>query len=225
MIGCITDREILFHPVITIGCFGWRVFFMALFQSQGRTFLSLLVESEVVGRHVPRLATMVDRCVQLELRAKRLYEMLAARFSDQPEASRFFATLAEQEQTHAELLGMCSQAARRGRWHAELPNPWERLVPGLEEHLDLIEGSLDEIVTLKDALQLVVQIESGEINRTFQAILASCDVPFVQKLAAFGRATEIHATYIADQIPKLDPGFLMDTDELLSVLPSYRRAG
>ena len=225
MIGCITDRDVLLHPVLMIGCFGWRVFFLALFQGQGRTFLSLLVEAEVVGTHVPRLATMVDRCAQLELRAKRLYETLAAKFSDRPEASRFFATLAQQEQSHAELLGICREAAQRGRWHAELPNPWERLVPGLEEHLDLIEGSLDEIVTLKEALQLVVQIESGEINRTFQAILASCDVPFTKRLAAFGRATEIHATYIADQVPKLDPGFLMDSDELLSVLPSYRRAG
>ena len=42
MIGAICTNDILFHPFVTIRAFGWRVFFRAVFEGQGGTFLSLL---------------------------------------------------------------------------------------------------------------------------------------------------------------------------------------
>ena len=42
MLGAICTQDVLFHPIATIRAFGWRVFFRAVFQGQGDTFLSLL---------------------------------------------------------------------------------------------------------------------------------------------------------------------------------------
>ncbi len=221
MIGVITGWDILTHPAITVECFGWNVFFRAIFQGRNRTFLSLLPTWPPTSKDAARLAMLVDRCVDLEYRAKQLYTAFASAFADRPEASRFFDTLASQEQTHADLLALCSDVARRGFWLAEYPNPWERLVPGLESYMQKIEESLHEIISLEDALRLVIQIESGEINRNFQTILASCDVAFVQRLSAFRHAVEIHATLIADQVPKLAPQLRSSAEELRALFPCH----
>ena len=45
MVGVIKTWNILAHPVVTIRCFGWRVFFKAAVSWQGGTFLSLLQEA------------------------------------------------------------------------------------------------------------------------------------------------------------------------------------
>ena len=41
MVGVICTNYILFHPIVTIWAFRWRVFFRAVFESQGDNFLSL----------------------------------------------------------------------------------------------------------------------------------------------------------------------------------------
>ena len=48
MIGAICTNDILFHPFVTIRAFGWRVFFRAVFEGQGDTFLSLLQREGVL---------------------------------------------------------------------------------------------------------------------------------------------------------------------------------
>lgn len=223
MVGVITGWDILAHPIITIQCFGWQVFFQALFEGNGRTFLSLVAEiSPPAERTTSRLASMVDRCIDLELRAKRIYLGFAATFADQPTVCRFFETLAQQEQEHADLLALCRAAARRGGWIANSANPWEDYMPCLEQHMRDVETCLAEIDTLDDALRLVVQIESAEINRVFQAALAACDSAFVRRLAAFQQAMETHVTYIVDQIPKLDPRFIFAKRELQALFPEKR---
>jgi hypothetical protein len=42
MVGVITSWDVLSHPISTIRCFGWRVFFRAVGPWQGRTFLSVV---------------------------------------------------------------------------------------------------------------------------------------------------------------------------------------
>ena len=48
MIGAICKLDILAHPVVTVRCFGWRVFFRALVAGQSQMFLSLLAESNAL---------------------------------------------------------------------------------------------------------------------------------------------------------------------------------
>ncbi len=73
MIGVIRGRDILAHPLVTIRCFGWRTFFQALFAGQGRTFLSLLQQARHAEESASKLSALVDQCIDLELRAKRVY--------------------------------------------------------------------------------------------------------------------------------------------------------
>lgn len=219
MVGVITAWDILAHPVVTIQCFGWQVFFQALFVAQDRTFLSLVASTGRAERTNSRLAALVDRCIELEMGAKRIYIAFATVFSDHSDASRFFETLARQEQEHADLLALCSAAARRSGWTAACANPWEDYIPCLEEHLREVEKCLCDIRSLEDALRLVIQIESSEVNRVFEGALASCDATFVRRLNAFRKAMENHISYIVDEIPKLDPRFIFAKRELSHLFP------
>ncbi len=214
MIGVITARDILAHPVVTIRCFGWRTFFQAQFAGQGRTFLSLLQQTRQAEESATKLSALVDRCIDLEMRAKRVYAAFAHAFADRPEASQFFDTLAQQEHTHAELLSLCRAAAQTGGWMSDCFNPWESYLPCLEQHMGEIEASLYDISSLDDAFRLVVQIESGEINRVFQGVLASCNSAFVKKIAAFRKAVRQHISFIAKRLPELDSRLLLASREL-----------
>jgi hypothetical protein len=222
MVGAITARDILAHPMITIRCFGWRVFFKAMFAGHHQTFLALLSGSNVRQGADTRLSALIDRSIELERRARRVYAAFAQAFADRPLVSRFFDSLAQQEENHAYLLALCSAAARNGGWLAEPPSPWENYIPALEKHLDLIETALNDVGTLGKALQLVVQLESGEINRVFEGVLAACDPAFTRRSRAFQRAVESHISYIARWLPKLDPELTASARELRNLFPQRR---
>ena len=219
MIGVITGRDILTHPIVTIHSFGWGVFFKALFAGQHQTFLSLLPRMAPGVRTDSRLSSIVVRCVDLELRARRIYAAFAQAFADRPAASKFFDKLARQEQEHADLLALCSAAARRGGWMTDCYNPWEEYIPRLEQHMQEVETSLHNVGSLEEALRLTVQIESGEINRVFRSVLASCDSTFVKRLSAFRKAVETHISFIATRLPELEPRLILASRELRALFP------
>jgi len=147
----------------------------------------------------------VDRCIGLELRAKRIYESLAQRF-DQPDSVKgFFATLAHQEKDHAELLDLCRAATGRGEWHGKHFDPWRGAVPGLEKQMQEAESRANSLDSLSDALRLVIQIESSEVNRIYSRIVAASDSEFVKKMRAFHEAGRKHISYICEWISEMDP--------------------
>ena len=205
MVGVIRKRDVLSHPLVTIRCFGWRVFIKTLVAGRRQTFLALLMEADVLevrGAPAPRT---VERCIQLESRAARLYDQLAARFAGDAVAQRFFAALAEQERQHAELLELCRAAASHERWDTERLDPWTEAVPKLEKQMEEAEGLINQIGEVADALRLVIQIESSEVNRVFQSIVAATDSDFVRALSAFRMATESHISYICRRVPEIEP--------------------
>ena len=204
MFGAICKRDILAHPIVTIRCFGWRVFFKSLIAGRDQTFLSLLNEAEVL-KPAGDVLELVSRCVDLELRAKKIYETYAARFTGQIKAQRFFESMARQEQGHAELLRVCQEAARRERWNDKLFAPWRDAIPRLEEKMDSIERRVAGDEELSDALQHVIDIESSEINHIFDAVVNATDSEFVRRLQVF-RTTEIqHIKFICRAVPELEP--------------------
>ena len=142
MVGVINHWDILAHPVVTIRCFGWRVFFRAVGPWQSGPFLSLLRDSGCFGAAASKVPTILERCIGLELRAKRIYSALANAFSDEGLVGPFFAGLAEQEQYHADLLEICRAAAIRGGWKANLFNPWDDYLPRLEQQMDATEAAV-----------------------------------------------------------------------------------
>lgn len=214
MVGVITNLDILVHPIITVQCFGWRVFIMAVFAGQGQTFLSLLSKIPSSRPVESKLPDFVDRCIDLELRAKHIYLTFAGIFANWAPVRIFFKTLASQEQEHADLLALCKVAAQRKGWNSSYFKAWGKTLEDIEQNVQKIESSLYHINALPDALQLVVDIESGEINRVFQAMLDASDSDFVRRLAPFQQALEFHIAYITEKIHELDSNNSMAAHDL-----------
>ena len=98
MVGVICTQDILFHPFVTIRAFGWRVFFRAVFQSQGDTFLSLLQrEGFFAAPPAAKEPELIERCVRLELQSAAIYRSLAERFADSGPLRAFLNELANEE--------------------------------------------------------------------------------------------------------------------------------
>jgi hypothetical protein len=221
MIGAICRQDILSHPVVTVRCFGWKVFLRALLAGRNQTFLSLLSETLAPRASREKVPELVGRCIGLELRAARAYESLTRRF-DQPESvRRFFETLCHQEEDHAELLGLCQAAAARGEWDEKHFDRWRDAVPGLEERMREAESRAESLGCLSDALRLVLQLESSEINHVYLGIVAASDSDFVRAVGAFHEAGLDHISYICECIPEMDPEF---QDPCRELREEYSRA-
>jgi len=147
----------------------------------------------------------LNRCIELELRAKRIYEWLARRFRGYNAVSDFFDTLAHEEKSHAELLALCREAAKRCVWKDELFAPRRDAIPRLERQMAEVEKSLDSLESVADALRLVIQIESSELNHVFGSVIAASGAGFVRKVRAFQNATVGHICSICEEIPRLEP--------------------
>ena len=219
MVGVINHWDVLAHPIVSIRCFGWQIFFRAIGPWQDRSLLSLLREAGYFGAAASDVSVILERCVGLELRAKRIYHVLAKTFADHGLVGPFFVGLAEQEQYHADLLEICRAAAIRGRWRANLFNPWHDYLPRLEQQMATIEAAVPQIDSVDAGLELVVQIESSEINEVFHAALAATDLAFVRKLKPFREAMDAHMTYIVERLPELSPKLVLACRELRAKFP------
>ncbi len=223
MVGVITSWDILAHPVSTVRCFGWRVFFRAVVPRHEQTFLGLLQDAGFFREAVAEMPTILERCIALEVRARRIYAAFATAFADQGLAGSFFAGLAEQEQHHVDLLQVCRSAALRGAWKANLFNPWQDYLPRLDEQMEAVEAGVYQVGSVEDALRLTLQIESSEINEVFHAALAASDAAFVHRLRPFREAMEAHMAYLAERIPELAPQLLPDCRDLRAKYPRVGR--
>ncbi len=143
MKGVICRRHVMAHPVTVIQSFGWQVFFRALTAGRDRTFLSIVAPT-LHGASAPAtISSFIEQCVALELRAGEVYRRLSRRFPASPSLTRFFETLARQEQGHAELLELCrGLAAIRAGGKSEVA-AWRDVVPQLEQRMSELESGLD----------------------------------------------------------------------------------
>jgi hypothetical protein len=221
MVGAIGKLDVLFHPAVTIHCFGWRVFLTTLVAHRNQTFLSVLMATNSFPQPTEKVFEIVRRCADLELRAKHIYEMFASRFAQFSRIKRFFETLANQEQEHAELLDLCRIAVTRGRWIGKQFDPWRDSVPRLEYQMWAMESCATASECPTEALRLVTQIESSEINDVFMGVVRATDFEFVQAMAVFQGAQQEHISYICRAIPKLEPGLTETCQELRQ---RYRQA-
>lgn len=219
MVGVITGWDVLSHPIATIRCFGWRVFFRAVAPWQSRTFLSIVTGGSFSQAAPPGVAAILDRCIDLELRAKRIYSTLAKALEDEGVIGPFFAGMAVQEQYHADLLGLCRAAAVRHGWRANLFGPWQDYLPQLERNMDAAEAELCKVDSTDAALRLVVQIETSQINAVFTAAVLASDAAFFKRLKPFRQAVEAHVAYVVERVPQLSPHLAVITRELRARFP------
>jgi hypothetical protein len=216
MDGVICTRDILFHPIVTVRAFGWRVFYRAVFKGQGDTFLSLLQRDGFFEATTTKEPELIERCVRLELQSEAIYHSMVERFPKSGPFREFLNELADEEQEHADLLRVCKAFASKGRFAEDRFRPWHDYVPLLEQQMQQAVASLDEIESLDDVVQLILQIEGSEINRVFLGIIKATDSPFVKKLGPFRRAVKHHIGYICKTISKLTPSAALACRELRS---------
>jgi hypothetical protein len=216
MFGVITNWDILAHPAVTVQCFGWKIFFKAVFSGSENTFLSLLQGANIFGCTTPEMPDLIRRSMDLELRAKRIYDALSKTFSATNSARFFFQALSAQEQNHADLLELCQAVASRVGWKMSYLNPWQACLPRLERKMQEAEASLPSISSLDDALRLVILVESSELNQVFQDVLAASDSHFVKKTGKFRKAVASHISFIAIALPKLSPQLTQASRELFA---------
>ncbi len=219
MLGVITSWDVFTHPISTIRCFGWRVYFRAVTPWNETTFLSVLQDAGCLGAPASKAPAILERCIILEQRAKRIYESLSTAFSGQ---RLFFIGLALQEQFHVDLLAVCRAASLRSGWRVNIFNPWQDYLPRLEKMMDDAEAAVCRLDNIQAALRLVIQIESSEINDVFSAALAATDAAFVRRLRPFQEAMEAHMAYIADWLPGLSPQLTIACRELRAKFPRVR---
>jgi hypothetical protein len=214
MIGVICTKDILFHPVVTIKVFGWRVYFRAVFKGHGDTFLSLLQREGFFKAARTKETELIDRCVRLELQSEAIYRSLAERFSKLGPFREFLNELAEEEREHADLLTVCKLFAGEGRFTLVRPGPWLDSVPLLEQQMQQVVASLDKIASIDDVVALILQIEGSEFNSVLVGVIRSTDSPFVRNLGPFRRAVKQHIDYICTKISKLTPSASLACQEL-----------
>jgi rubrerythrin len=219
MVGVITGWDILANPFATIQAFGWQVFFKAVAPWNKRAFLTVLEDAGLLAATAAKMPAALDRCIGLELRAKRIYTALARAFDDHPQVGPFFRDLASQEQQHADLLRVCQAATVRGGWEANLFSPWEEYLSRLERQMDAAEAAMGQIGSVEDALRLVLEIESSEINQVFEAAFAATGAAFIKRLKPFRQAVELHIAHILWRLPELAPSLMAATRELRARFP------
>jgi hypothetical protein len=218
MIGAIRNRDVLLHPVVTIRSFGWRVFLRAAVAGRNRTFLSTLQEAGFFQDATPVEPDLVERCIQLELRAMRLYELLAHQFAGTAAISGFLEDLADQEQCHAELLQLCRAAQGPRRWQTHSFQAWRECVPRLEERMQQAWGSAESIRTVDELARLLFEIEASEMNNIMGQIIETSDSAFVKKLAAFQYALTDHIDFICQHIQQFASNSVPDCQQLRAKL-------
>jgi hypothetical protein len=216
VVGAICKRDVLAHPIATIRCFGWRVFVRTVVARRDRTFLSILTESGQFRSPGELTPGIPQRCVGLELAAKRIYQSLAARFVSLRTVEEFFETLARQEEQHAQLLELCHISAGRTRMEGCGLDAWEERLLGVERQMREAEAKLRAVRSTRDAFCLAIEIESSEINRVFAGVVAASDSEFVRKSQAFRSAGREHLVYIGRTIAAFEPEFAAACERMLS---------
>ncbi len=126
----------------------------------------------------------------------------------------FFRTLAVHETQHAELLELAETAAGCQQWNEAKAAPWRQVVPRLEEQMAQALRTLEEVTSVREALQRVIDIESSEINDVFKGVIAAADSEFVRQIRAFHDAERVHLRFICRAIERLDPDLVPASETL-----------
>lgn len=205
MIGAIRVWDVLFHPVVTIRCFGWKTFWQALWAGPKCTFLSLLTERSLFGGQDSEIAAILRQCIDLELRAKQIYVTLADTSAESRSLSQFFVSLAQQEQNHADLLELCAAASRHAGWRLRDLPIWRKELVRLDQEMREAEVTASSVSDVNDAMRLVVKLESSEINGVFQGVIGASNSAFVKSLQPFHCAMQLHMNYIVTRVSELAP--------------------
>ena len=185
MVGVICKREVCAHPIVTIRCFGWKVFWHVLVAGSNQTFLELVAKYGELAPPQVNVIKLIGRCIRLERRAKRLYKTLAVRWQHHKDINHFLLCLANQEQEHIDLLKVYETLA-----------------------LSSVEtGKTSAVSVLRLQIRINELVELKElVNHKYKAEQA-----FLNGLLNRGPSEEI---YLRDELPLPESDFEFESDKL-----------
>jgi CheY-like chemotaxis protein len=117
---------------------------------------------------------VINRLLAVEEAAGALYQALSERFADHPELHALWSELAEDERTHAGLLGEVREGLVRG----EIPSDVVRVEAGpAEQALQNIYRQREHLgrggMSVAEALAATIALETSEINDVLTRVMAA----------------------------------------------------
>jgi rubrerythrin len=198
-----TSREYcLAHPVEISRLYGVNVLFGALIGN--RSALDQIAANFAGNRlAMPgplgqsyRVATLI------ELRAAKIYRLLAERFVDVLPVRRLFKELEEEEMEHARVMNVCLYAVRMRPHITYVPS---MLDPEVRDTMKEMRAAQRRIptMTLDEAFKAAVALEVGEANLIFGKLLKQVAEPEVAVLREMMRNVETHQVSVPRRIDEL----------------------
>lgn len=115
------------------------------------------------------VATLFEHAIAAEKAARDLYLAFSERFSDPPAVAEFWASLADDEQDHADRLEEIYAALSPEQRQSPIDPDVMRQVRALEGLLP--PDVLERVTTLKEAYWLAHDLENSEVNALFDFVL------------------------------------------------------
>ncbi len=114
--------------------------------------------------------SLIERAIVLERSVCDLYRHLADAFTAHDAISEFWRAMAIDESAHEELLRSALAHTPAAQLALPVPECHAHLVPQAERELD--DALAETMRTLDDAFEMAHRIESSEVNRIVELVLA-----------------------------------------------------
>lgn len=202
--SAVIDRSFcLQHPFQITRLFGLDVFLGMLLSSR-KTLLQRVADKYQASR-IPfpgSVGNAYRLSALFEFRVARIYSAMAKRFGDDREAARLFAELAEEENEHGRIMLTCLFHITASEKPAFVPSVRDPEIRSELARLRLLEGKVATL-SLDQALNLALDLESGEVNVIFGRLLGQVDAEQLRLFAAQLEGAQSHAESVPRRIAEL----------------------
>jgi len=190
------------HPWEIGRLYGWNVLVGSLVG--GRSVLERIATHFAATRAPmpPPLGTSYRIATLLELRAAKIYGLLAKRFADVPQARALFAELEAEEQEHARLMTVCLYTVRQRPTISYAPSVMDPEIRRVMNELRAAQRRVPTM-TLEEAFETSVALEQSEVNVIFGKLLDQVAEPEVALLRDMMHHAEDHAVSVPRRIGTL----------------------
>jgi len=202
MSALLSREYCLSHPWEIGRIYGWNVLLGSLFSK--RSVLERVARSFASNRdEMPGpLGKSYQIAQLLELRAAKIYRLMAERFADVQPARLLFQEFETEEMEHARLMEICL--------YTVCVTPEVRYVPSvMDPEIRKVLREMRDVqrrvpsMTLDEALETSEALERSEVNVIFDRLLEQVVRPEVALLQAAMRDAENHAVSVPRRIAAL----------------------
>ncbi len=131
------------------------------------------------------LRAIVNQFIGYELKARELYTILSAKFSELKDVSDFFRHIARHEEGHAIVLARVRREIDRGHYWKESKQIHTSEIEHFDRFIKEAEASIQSGVSLAEALDLVDSLEGSEINIVFDNLNHAVDMKSRKRFKKF----------------------------------------